>query len=568
MNQRVIFGGILAIPALFATQISAFTFADNTTDFSITVNPSLSLRVSSSNVGFNITPNKDGEYNSASFNVYSSTNNSTGYTLTMSTNNVNLKSNTVNVNTGTEPIIPTLTETNDGITAAAFEASTDSSILNHYGVSIAGANFNAMKAEKEIKVTDENNTTEDTTVIALASKLDLNTVPGIYSTTINFQLVANSTDPVQPYPEDPCDSNPNCDSTSGTTLQRAYEMAYTSAHKGMYEETTAGSNVFQYIDSWNGVQYQGQGRDVRFLIQDMTPEICSTATAINSEARVLDIRDGKSYWIAKLADGRCWMTQNLDLNLVANQELNSTTSDLNTWNGTGYGANGGYRTNNGIIYWSPVRSTILPSEISNTGYMADYQHDNRTPYSVDSGNWYYSGVYKQDVNNYLDTVNNGAGDQFSTTMYPLNKEHGHVGNHYNWSAAIASNNSSDLYETTFEITSHNPKNSICPKGWRLPIAAADSDTDELAKLFSYLVETPSQLNTMLAGAPFYRVTSGAVFYNSLQSPGTAGDYWTSTIWSSEKAYFVGIGNDYNNKLDGHSVRCIARTGTEPNSSGN
>ena len=98
MNKRAVIGVICAISTLFALQGSALTFADGTTDFSITVNPSLNLSVSSNNVSFAITPSKNGAYNSANFSVYSSTNNSTGYTLTMSTNSVNLKSSTINVN--------------------------------------------------------------------------------------------------------------------------------------------------------------------------------------------------------------------------------------------------------------------------------------------------------------------------------------------------------------------------------------------------------------------------------------------------------------------------------------
>ena len=242
-------------------------YADgNTTDFSITVNPSLSLSVSSSTVGFEITPTQTGAYNSSSFNVYSSTNNVTGYTLTMSTNKVNLESNTVNPNTGTNPTIPTLTETQDGITAAAFEASTSSDVLNHYGVSIAGANYNAMKTEKEIKRTTENNTTQDTTAIALASKLDLLTVPGIYSTTLNFQITANF-------------------------VPITLENAYTGAGK---TKATIG-----------GQQY--------YAMQDMTTSICEAANVIDDVLEVYDNRDNTIYHIGKLADNRCWLLDNLAL---------------------------------------------------------------------------------------------------------------------------------------------------------------------------------------------------------------------------------------------------------------
>ena len=47
-------------------------------------------------------------------------------------------------------------------------------------------------------------------------------------------------------------------------------------------------------------------------MQEMTSTICADA-AENDTAQLTDTRDGKKYWVTKLADGNCWMTQNLDL---------------------------------------------------------------------------------------------------------------------------------------------------------------------------------------------------------------------------------------------------------------
>ena len=187
---------LLVLPAILLAglYINTNVFADsNDVDFSITVNPSLTLALSSNAVNFSITPTAQGAYNSANFTVTSATNNAYGYTLVMGTSNVNLTSGTINPVTTEYPTIPTLTETQDGISAADFEASTDSTVLNHYGVAIGtGNNFNAMKTSNPIKKTNANNASGvDTTTIALASKLDLSTVPGTYSTTINFQMTAN-----------------------------------------------------------------------------------------------------------------------------------------------------------------------------------------------------------------------------------------------------------------------------------------------------------------------------------------------------------------------------------------
>ena len=49
---------------------------------------------------------------------------------------------------------------------------------------------------------------------------------------------------------------------------------------------------------------------------------------IGDAKQLIDVRDGKKYWIARLVDGNCWMTQNLDLDFVAGKELTSDTSDV------------------------------------------------------------------------------------------------------------------------------------------------------------------------------------------------------------------------------------------------
>ena len=55
-------------------------------------------------------------------------------------------------------------------------------------------------------------------------------------------------------------------------------------------------------------------------MQEMTSEICD-ATPVGTERQLTDIRDNKVYWVAKLADNHCWMTQNLDLNLSSSDVI-------------------------------------------------------------------------------------------------------------------------------------------------------------------------------------------------------------------------------------------------------
>ena len=61
----------------------------------------------------------------------------------------------------------------------------------------------------------------------------------------------------------------------------------------------------------------------------MTSEICANS-AIDESTRLLDRRDNKKYWVSKLADGNCWMTQSLDLDLQAGVELTPDNTDIDS----------------------------------------------------------------------------------------------------------------------------------------------------------------------------------------------------------------------------------------------
>ena len=59
-------------------------------------------------------------------------------------------------------------------------------------------------------------------------------------------------------------------------------------------------------------------------MQEMNPGVCEV-TAVGVTATLTDTRDGKSYTVAKLADNKCWMTQNLAL---INRTISSSDSDI------------------------------------------------------------------------------------------------------------------------------------------------------------------------------------------------------------------------------------------------
>ena len=145
--------------------------------------------------------------------------------------------------------------------------------------------------------------------------------------------------------------------------------------------------------SWSDLEY----------MQDMTSRTCNT-TPIGSTKQLIDLRDNKKYWVAKLTDGNCWMTQNLDLDLSVRTALTPSDTDV-------------------FSSWTPSANTatnISGFERSDTGM------------SYDPGSVYYEDTSGRD-------------------------SHYHVGNYYQWSAATAG------YAGTSQSTQ-----SICPRGWTLP----------------------------------------------------------------------------------------------------
>lgn len=271
-------GAALVIPIILGCISNAHA---ESTDFSITVEPSASITLSSNSVNLEITPTRQGVYRSGSLTVSAATNSPSGYNLVMATTEPDLVSDTLNAATNAYPHIATIAESQNGISAADFEASTDDNILNHWGIAIDSGNFNAMKTSKTIKTTAAA-ASADVTTVSMASKLNLLTVPGKYSTTINFQITAN------PLPD---------------TLESAFDKAGKT-------KSTIGDKQY-------------------YKMQDITTVICDDVDVIPSTLEVYDSRDNRIYTIGKLLDNNCWLLDNLALDLT-NATVQANLSPSNT----------------------------------------------------------------------------------------------------------------------------------------------------------------------------------------------------------------------------------------------
>ena len=134
-----------------------------------------------------------------------------------------------------------------------------------------------------------------------------------------------------------------------TTLPTAPELK-TTVHFGAKVDTTLDSGRYKADILFTAVAHpnplKAQGIFLISNMQDMRPETCAINTTPNKTATQLDTngshhgdpnyvptvtltdtRDNNTYTVSKLADGKCWMTQNLR---IAGKTLTPTDSDVTT----------------------------------------------------------------------------------------------------------------------------------------------------------------------------------------------------------------------------------------------
>ena len=307
-----------------------------------------------------------------------------------------------------------------------------------------------------------------------------------------------------------------------------------------------------------------------YKMQDMTTNICESTTLVDEQntLQLVDTRDNKLYWVTKLQDGHCWMTSNLDLDLSPSTTLTSNDTDLNDNSMAGaYGKDYAYDATNNIISWTPQNTT----KRSATGAGTNWANSNNVAYSLDPGEWYWDG---DDSTPNCDYLNASAGCTHFTQDRTNANRYLSVGNYYNWSAAIASDDSSSLTSSTYgstsdpDATNRNPQNSICPKGWRLPTISYKGNvinsTSEFARVNGLYNDGITNNDKNLIGSPLWFVRSGGVNNGGFYNPGSEALYWSSTVYSASNAYYLdfaaaNVYPAYNFiRYFGWSVRCVAR----------
>ncbi len=262
-------------------------------------------------------------------------------------------------------------------------------------------------------------------------------------------------------------------------------------------------------------------------MQGMTSDICKNAE-VGTTGQLKDTRDQKLYWATKLADGNCWMTQNLDLDIPAEGLKAADTDIAADWNSS---------------------SAVPP--VATTTSLTDLSYDERRVTSYDPGSIYCN-------NNKCDLTES------------LNEGHDNAGNYYNWAAAT----SGGLISTEPEDVDIYVDRSICPKAWMLPYTG--ETFGNLSKSFTYLIEEKLGLSTglvvpdsvmTLRERPYY-FTHGNYYsnYKGNYRGVVASKWWSSVAYTTQKSYSLFIGY-VNGSLFPAShdpigelvyVRCVAR----------
>ena len=537
---------IILLTSLSILPASALTYQDNV-ELQFTWNPTIRISLSSADLVINnLTPGNSADSNTITINV--GTNNMYGYTLSATAGNTtNASTNLVNTVDDTKLFTSLATDaslaslTTDNTWGYSFSTNSGTSWSNYSGLPLYTA-----AAGAELVNNDGSGSTP--VQFKIAAKASTIQASGAYTNTINFTAVANPEPTPQPitcdagkicYSENALDSEGTMDAQTASSNTDTMLLAPNYARAGYGfagwspnmdgTGTKYGPNeVITTGDlTTNGLALYATWVPSAGNLQNWTG--CSSL-ASGAVTALTDSRDNNTYAVAKLADGKCWMIENLRLD-PAGMTLNSTN------------------TNN--------PTSDFASQISNL---------NASSFDPScSGNGWFSPDSQCLVEPSIG-LGNVTGSTSSPTSSSQSSRWYSYGTMYTWYTATAGNG----------IDASNDDGvadgDICPTGWNLPRSDTVNDYYNLA----YAVNGNNQFYTDAASKamrsyPTNFVYSG--FYNGTTSysRGFTGVYTSSSIdddvgWTSGFIIEDGVVNVYADSNatwflepeSGLAVRCIAQ----------
>ena len=555
----------------------------------------------------NLAPGSSSDSNIIDVSV--ATNNISGYVLTATAGNTS-HTNTDLTKSGIENKFSSVATnadlasiTTDNTWGYSFSNNAGSSWTNYSGLPLYTA-----ETGKELVSVDTNTVTP--IKFKIAAKASTNQPAGTYTNVINFIAVANPEPTLGPVA---CTAGKICyqpnalsgvvgtmgeqDATDGNTItllasnfsRTGYGFAGWS---DVYDyDTNANAHFYGPQESItiptgttaNGLSLYAVWIKSEGSIQDTdkVASLCGTngtggslttaptdGTAnLSSVSALTDQRDNNTYAIARLADGNCWMIENLRL-----EAENTRTAEKQALT-QGYGTSTTYGNFGGLA--DAESANFSNSTTANSLYYSGTQSGDAT---IDIGTTDYPG-YRMPRYNNLNTSTRASNPTSNT--FPNNTTGGmySYGNYYTWHAAIA--------DLTYNGTNSQSTTgtSLCPAGWHLP-KGGDKSNEANNELWSLVVDginsgtepanydssqtrpyytgTPegSNASNKLRAYPNNFLYSGYFYTSSANYRGSYGYYWSSTASSNYYSYYLDLGSSYvypgtnsSNKYVGLSIRC-------------
>ena len=444
---------------------------DTTARIKATVNPVAALSLDVNQLSFNITPTSEGAFDSQPVTATVNTNSTGGYELYLSAD-----SETTD-----------MTHADDTITnviASDFTETVTSSTMrpNKWGYSLDDTNFlkiPSLTSQAQIRNIDHYpSVAELTTSVYVGTKISTELPSGTYSNTLLFSVIAHDSPIIKTLFD----------------IETMQEMTpsvcrFTTTPKG-------GATRFD----WTGA-YEGNREYVPRKV-------------------LVDTRDNKTYLVSKLADGNCWMSQNLAIDLTENEPVEISNND-----GT-------------VSTATPNYSTIYAA-----GESWSQAEDNWRSYHPEAEKAYYQNGVTQS------STPTASGDEYAWES---------AGVYYNWYAATGGSG-------TVSLDSGEAPSSLCPKGWRLPTMEGSKSLYNLYaggyNLSDMLTETAG---TAFRADPLNFTLAGGYNWMSHKLDHAAENafYWMSTAYNSTNAYRLSAKTTYikpqgnYHKGYGMTVRCV------------
>ena len=538
--------------------VSALTYQDEI-DMQFTFNPTVQIAVSGDLIIPDLAPGSSSDSNIIT--ITAGSNDAHGYKLygtvgSSSSNYTDLRlssSNTTNVFTNLSSNKAALSNFSDNTWGYSYSTDSGSSwVSGSVGSTSSGYNglplYNSSNNASGVVLASTSSASETSLQFKIGAKAASTQVSGTYTNTINFIGVGNvvtttyslnyvdasgegtglptnlssqttndgviTLSDTTPTRTDYvfkgwCDTNNSSDTTTctGTTYDPGRIYIIPAASQG-------GTVTVNMYAVWESAIPETTIANATYM-QEVSS--CPDTLTTGQVYSIKDSRDEQSYNVAKLADGKCWMTTNL--NLAGGTTLNASDSNVPSDN----------------YYTLPASST--------SGFS-----DDTVAYVYNSGN------------------------TTSTCSSPG------CYSYYSWLAATAGGK--DSSGNAVSTSGYNAAYSICPKGWRLPTSTTSNasattspnwktgDWYALATAYGanlesdYYQDAATFYNNAGPGTTPNFLLAGHYYSGSFNDGGSNGGYWSSTAGSSTSAYALSFYSGYVDSANhtprrlGRSVRCV------------